>query len=402
MLTRQPMRRRVVLIAVLAGLLLAAGMAAPGGASAAGRAPASRASSTSASGSGSAVWLCRPGQTPDPCAGSLATTFQRPDGTSRVVHPISPRRHPIDCFYVYPTVSEEPTANADLSVTPQITAIAQYQAARFSQLCDVYAPVYRQITLTALNGGVTSSPPNPQLAYDDVLAAWKEYLSRDNHGRGVVLIGHSQGTAMLTELIQQQIDPDPAARRLLVSALLLGGNVTTARGSDRGGSFTNVPTCTRDFETGCAIAYSTFDQTPPSDSFFGRAPASTTGPALQVACTNPASLTENRPRTAATIQRSEPFPGLIGAALQLMYGGPPPTATTPYLVPADRYTIQCQTLNGAHVLDASPQAGVKALTPQPSPEWGLHLVDANLALGDLLVDVARQTWAYEWHLPSGW
>ena len=32
---------------------------------------------------------------------------------------------------------------------------------------------------------------------NDVVAAWRHYLDHDNRGRGVVLIGHSQGTGML-------------------------------------------------------------------------------------------------------------------------------------------------------------------------------------------------------------
>ncbi len=33
----------------------------------------------------------------------------------------------------------------------------------------------------------------------DVKAAWNDYLARDNKGRGVVLIGHSQGSLILTQ-----------------------------------------------------------------------------------------------------------------------------------------------------------------------------------------------------------
>ena len=74
-----------------------------------------------------------------------------------------------------------------------------------------------------------------QIAYGDVLAAWKTYLRKYNQGRGVVLIGHSQGTFVLRELIHQVIDPKKKVRKRLVSAILLGGNVTVAAGQqDRG------------------------------------------------------------------------------------------------------------------------------------------------------------------------
>ena len=45
-------------------------------------------------------------------------------------------------------------ANSDLSIDPEERSIALYQAARYSQHCRVFAPMYRQVTLAALfNGG---------------------------------------------------------------------------------------------------------------------------------------------------------------------------------------------------------------------------------------------------------
>ncbi len=66
-----------------------------------------------------------------------------------------------------------------------------------------------------------------------MLAAWRDYLAHDNHGRGVVLIGHSQGAYVLKHLVKTVIDRSPAERRLLVSAILLGGQVLDANGAGR-------------------------------------------------------------------------------------------------------------------------------------------------------------------------
>ncbi|HLO36144.1 MAG TPA: DUF3089 domain-containing protein, partial [Candidatus Deferrimicrobium sp.] len=133
------------------------------------------------------VWLCKPGATPDPCFGSLQTTVIDPSGQSHLENPGNARRPLIDCFYVYPTVSDDKSTNSDLSIDPEEIAIAQYQASRFSQRCRVFAPMYRQLTLQ----GIASAPPPSALltAYGDVRAAWKEYMRRYNKGRGVVLIG---------------------------------------------------------------------------------------------------------------------------------------------------------------------------------------------------------------------
>jgi hypothetical protein len=61
-----------------------------------------------------------------------------------------PASPPIDCFYVYPTVSAQPGILANLHVDPTEIAVARAQASRFSQVCKVYAPVYPQLTLHAI------------------------------------------------------------------------------------------------------------------------------------------------------------------------------------------------------------------------------------------------------------
>jgi DUF3089 family protein len=121
-----------------------------------------------------------------------------------------------------------------------------------------------------------------------------DYLRNHNGGRGGVLIGHSQGTYILRQLIRAEIDPRAKVRRRLVSALLLGGNVLVQKGRDSGGDFRNIRACRAARQTGCVIAYSAFYGTPPADARFGRA-VSRYGVAAdattqEVLCTNPAAL----------------------------------------------------------------------------------------------------------------
>jgi hypothetical protein len=73
-----------------------------------------------------------------------------------------------------------------------------------------------------------------------------------------------------------------------------------------------------------------------------------------------------------------------------MYGGPQPTAPTPWLVPQDHYTGGCAHANGAHVLMISPVGAGRQLSPSPTPQWGLHLADANIGLGNLVRVVGEQ------------
>jgi hypothetical protein len=328
------------------------------------------------------VWLCKPGLADNPCLQSLTTTVQLPGGRRTTEHTPATRGGRIDCFYVYPTVSEQTTINATLRRDPEIRAIALYQASRFAQHCRVYAPVYRQLTLGAIGRTAEVTDAQRALAYRDVRDAWREYLRTFNNGRGVVLIGHSQGTRQLRRLIAEEIDPRARERRRIVSALLLGGNVTVRPGSDVGGDFKQMRACRRIAQTGCVVAYSIFDEPPPADSRFGRAKAG-----LEVLCTNPATLLGKR--SLSTYVRTTPFPGVIGALLTGLQGELP-SAPTPWLKPAGVYAARCDDADGANVLRVRAVDGARNLNPAPNRTWGLHLADINLAVGDLVEISGRQ------------
>ncbi len=348
----------------------------------AGFAPASGAATPA-----STVWLCKPGIAHDPCTPDFTTTVYDARGRVVGVNHVTPPANPsIDCFYVYPTTSDEPTPQADFNITPELRSIALYQAARYSTQCRVFAPVYRQITLRGLNsGGVT--PAMRETAYQDVRSAWLEYLAHDNDGRGVVFIGHSQGAGVLRRLLREEVDSNPAVRSKLVSAILLGGNVTVARGSDRGGDFESIPACRTVATIGCVIAFSTFDQPVPGTSLFGR----TSNPAQEVLCTNPTSVHMQGVGRADVISPTEPFaPGSILAAAIPLLHQPVITATTPWVEYRRAYRAECVNDNGANVLEISPLGNSPVLTPVPDATWGLHLVDANIALGNLIDVVHRQ------------
>jgi hypothetical protein len=355
------------------------------------------------------VWLCKPGLAPDPCTEDRTTTVVTYPAATRneaVQKPVKHGAPAIDCFYVYPTVSEQPGPNANLEIDPQEKQIAIDQASRFSQDCRVFAPMYRQLTLKAINtpGGVTLE--NELTAYTDVASAWLEYMRRYNKGRGVVLIGHSQGALMLTNLVKQDIDHSPAMRKQLVSALLLGGNVLVPEGQLEGGSFQNVPACQAATDTSCVIAYSSFSKEPPANSFFGRpnSPLLEPGgvpPGTQVLCVNPSLLKQDGSVGALLpYAPTTPFPGTLGA------GSPTPTASTPWVEEQGTYTGQCKNENGASWLQVNLAGSVTESVKNEllahnelaeelvGPEWGLHLYDVNIALGNLVNTVAIQAQAY--------
>jgi Protein of unknown function (DUF3089) len=336
-------------------------------------------------------WLCRPGLAENTCTPSLKTTLISPAGEIEGVRKVKPAKHPkIDCFYVYPTVSNQAGPNATRSIDPELRSIALYQAARYSRLCRVFAPVYRQVTVPALLGGGGFTPERLQIAYSDVLEAWRTYLSKYNHGRGVVLIGHSQGTFHLDKLVSEQIDPKPRLRRKLLSAILLGGNVQVAKGKKIGGDFKHIGACHSPSQVGCVMALSTFDAEVPMGAIFGRS----SDPTRDVLCTNPAALGGGS-AVLDSVFPSEPFAPdtIIGQATQAV-GVQVPDVNTPWIELRRGYRGRCSSADAAHVLQISALGGAAVLNPVPDPTWGLHLVDANIALGNLVRVVGKETRAY--------
>jgi hypothetical protein len=339
------------------------------------------------------VWLCKPGKRNDPCSTSLSTTRVSPSGDVRArERPKRVRRPKVDCFYVYPTVSDDRAPQADKSIDPELRSIALYQAARYRQHCRVFAPVYRQITLQGLINPDTVTPEMRATAYGDVREAWRTYLRKHNKGRGVILIGHSQGTFMLRPLVQQEIDTKPRVRRRIVGAYLLGGGVLVPKGRDVGGDFKRVRACRRASQVGCVIAYSLFGPEVPADPRFGR---SQQDPNLEVLCNNPANLRRGGSGRLDAIVPSKPFDrGTTMGGLTNQVGFTSPDVSTAWISAPDSYSGQCVTQNGATVLRTAPLNGAPTLRALPDESWGLHLADANLPLGNLLRIARAQIRAY--------
>src|SRR3954452_21235444 len=127
-------------------------------------------------------WLCRPGLAGQPCVGDQTTRYFAPDGSSRVGQPATIAKPAIDCLYVYPTVSNQPTPNATQTADPEVRSIAKYQAQRFSTRCRVFAPLYREVpALGVAVAGQTHDAGAYDTAYADVREAWRRYLRDDNH-----------------------------------------------------------------------------------------------------------------------------------------------------------------------------------------------------------------------------
>jgi hypothetical protein len=280
--------------------------------------------------------------------------------------------------------------------------VIRSQFARFAKYCRPFAPLYRQVTLTSLRAATAGSPMavDRTLAYNDVLDAWKHYLANDNAGRGVVLIGHSQGSGVLTQLIKNEIDGKPAQSRL-VSALLLGTNLAVPQGKDVGGAFQHVPLCRSAKQVGCVVTYVSFRSTvpPPANSRFGRV----TADGMVAGCVNPAALAGGSGALHAYL--SAKAPGLASAAEPGPWVTTGKTIETPFVSVPGLLTAACVANDKGSYLEvtahgdpADPRTddivGDVITNGQVQPGWGLHLIDVNLAMGNLLELVREQSKAY--------
>lgn len=353
-----------------------------------------------------ANWLCRPDKTKDnACDVDLTATVVRADGKESLERFKADPKAPIDCFYVYPTVSRDPGVISDMNPGPEETNVVKVQFARLGSKCRLFAPLYRQVTLTALVAGMSGKPlpgsNDPAVratGYHDVVDAWNWYLAHENHGRGVVLVGHSQGSGVLTELIKNQIDGKPVEKKL-VSAILMGTRLPVQKGK-KTGLFQHVPLCTSASETGCVIAYSSFRDTapPPPNSLFGRVPE----PGDIAACTNPANLT---PGGKGVFHAYMSNVQIVQTSSKVTWVKGKPNPKTPFVEAPGLLTGQCVDKNGFSYLavhvnanPADPRTddinGDVIQNGKVVPQWGLHLIDADLAMGNLVTIVGDEAKAY--------
>lgn len=334
-----------------------------------------------------AAWICRPDLDDDACRDLDATTLTA-DGESAVEEREPAADPPIDCFYVYPTVSQDPGVNSDMEVGPDdnetTTVIAQ--AAQYARTCRVFAPIYRQVTLSALGSGGFGE--GGVVAYDDVVDAWKTYISTWNEGRGVILIGHSQGTGHLKRLIAEEIDGSDDLMPRLVAAHLFGGAIQVPEGEVVGGDFQDIPACEAADQTGCVVTWSSYpaDYPPAPDAIFGTAGGDPFGESeadTRALCTDPLALLD-RELASPVAPTTAPLVGGIPGTEGL---------ETRFVSLPESLTVSCEATDGHDYLsvaiaeDADPRPLDGLITETLGPTWGLHLVDMTVALDDL-VDLA--------------
>ncbi|MCU1499698.1 MAG: hypothetical protein JWM47_3651 [Acidimicrobiales bacterium] len=362
------------------------------------------ASYTSKSYDDASHWVCRPDMD-DICDGDLDTTVIEADGTTSVERFEADPDAPVDCFYVYPTISRDETPFSDWEASPEEEGfVTLQQAARLGSVCRVFAPVYRQATLASLTSRLSGSTLEGPEAdpFADVLDAFRTYMAKDNGGRGVVLIGHSQGSSMLNQLIETEVDPNEDVRTTLVGAYLAGSAVAVPEGKTVGGDFSEVPLCTAAEPAGCVTTWATFRATapPPANSYFGRVRDAEGG---QVAgCVNPAAVGgEAELHAYFPADASASILSSLGNGEQKAWltGDAAEAIETPFVSLPGLVTGECTSTDGFNYLSATVHgdpADPRAddISGDITPEWGLHLIDVSLVMGDIVDRVREQTEAH--------
>lgn len=324
------------------------------------------------------LWMCKPGAASNRCLELDQTITNIYSDTSQAVFEHTPVVDPsFDCFYVYPTVDlrEEPGNTEDLTDDEPALEALYNQAARFTKLCNMYAPLYHQMTMGVYDLGDFRSTEYFEIAFRDVDEAFTQYL-RESGSRPFVLMGHSQGAHMLHELLLQQFENNPALLQRLISALLIGPSSLTIHpaGIIFPDNFGSIPFCAHATQTGCIIAY---------DSIAAGGLDDRTGDPRP--CVNPTLLGGN--------------PGILENTIwETSNGMPFPEAVdTPWVAYPGLHTANCEA-DGWLAIDTLQETRKPPISPQvlqvilPSSVFGntLHNTDFNWAMGDLLRIVATQ------------
>lgn len=196
-----------------------------------------------------AGWAVRPGRPGAATPKLAALAFEKADTTADVF--FVPRT---TYFYRLGRWNAR-LGNRRLTRYTDRTTIRQ-QASVFSAAGRLYVPRYRQATLYSFfdRSGTDFDQHRPagqkalDLAYADVRAAFKYYLAHDNHGRSIILAGHSQGTYHVTHLLHEFFDNSPPLRRQLVAAYLVGYRA-------RPDEFQTLRPCADSLQTGCYVGW---------------------------------------------------------------------------------------------------------------------------------------------------
>ena len=219
----------------------------------------------------------------------------------------------IDVFYVHPTTyfwrwawNAEPhgwLSDAIINVT------LRDQASAFNSSGRIYAPYYRQLTLSGFDMPKTMEK-GLAIAYSDIKRAFQYFLEHDNESRPIFLVGHSQGSRLIKRLLRDFFS-DPPLRDRLVAAYAVGTEIRREGNLAVPG---DTPICQTPNQTGCLVSWRTYSVPAPPEKV---------KPGEAFVCINPLTWKDNEKSAPPSANLgtvylpiaglSRPEPGLVGA-----------------------------------------------------------------------------------------
>ena len=163
----------------------------------------------------------------------------------------------IDVFYVYPTLlidSKDQRWNISVQDSSHRKEVLDYavkfQASAWAESGRMYVPYYQQAHIRSYDSLENGGRDALLFAYADIKAAFEYYLKNYNHGRGIILAGHSQGSTHINLLLKDFFD-GKALQKQLVAAYIPGIGIPS-------NEFKTIPFLTNAKEIGGFVTWNTF------------------------------------------------------------------------------------------------------------------------------------------------
>jgi hypothetical protein len=278
------------------------------------------------------------------------------DNPSEWLPPSTPANEsrPAAIFYIHPTTYlERDRWNAPLvgnsDSETRLRLFVQSQASTFTSAGRVWAPRYRQAAYGAFLLKSEDAQKALDLAFSDLDAAFREFLSSIPASEPIILAGHSQGALHLTRLLERH---GAGLKGRIVAAYVVGWPVSVTADLPAMG----LPACTRPDEAGCVLSWQSFAEPANPDMILDawngtRGPTGVERQRRDMLCVNPLTGTKDgaappqaNPGTlvpSADLTQATLVSGKVGARCDdgflLLEGEIPPLG--PFVLPGNNYHV---------------------------------------------------------------
>ena len=257
-------------------------------------------------------------------------------------------------FYIHPTTYlERDQWNAPLlpggDTEFRTRLFVQSQASAFTGAGQVWAPRYRQAAYGAFLLDSKDAEDALNLAYSDVDAAFRQFLSSIPASMPIILAAHSQGALHLEHLLREH---GAGLKGRIVAAYVVGWPISTIADLPALG----LPACQSADEAGCVLSWMSFGH-PANPNLVLNSYEHSAGfsgakrKRAEMLCVNPLTGTQNgsappsaNPGTlvpSADLRSATLQPGMVGAhcdnGLLILDGAIPPLG--PFVLPGNNYHV---------------------------------------------------------------